>query len=443
MELRDFIVTPIVIFLVYLVAYLVRGKVTDEVTRKYFFPALTVRIVGAMSLGFLYQFYYSGGDTFNFHTHGSRIIWQAFMDSPATGFKLLISQGDYFQGSYKYVSRMLFYTDPSSYFIIRLAAIFDLLTFSSYSATAILFSVIAFSGSWCLFVTFYRLSPHLSGRLAAATLFVPSVVFWGSGILKDTITLAAVGFLTYSVSTILILKRIHLGIILVGLISIWSLFIIKIYILLCFIPAAMLWIYAASIAKLRSLMIKLLIVPVVFSMLITSAYYSVLLIGADDPRYSLDNIARTAKITAYDIGFYSGRDAGSGYSLGELDGTFTNLLSKFPQAVNVSLFRPFLWEIRNPLMLIAALESLLLLLLTIFVILKARLKLFSSLADPNVLFGLIFSITFAFAVGVSTYNFGTLTRYKIPLLPFYLLSLIYMLNYVKRVRKVDSLEITE
>jgi hypothetical protein len=442
-ELRDLIVTPIVILLVYAIAFFVRGKVTDSLTRKYFFPALTVRIAGALALGFLYQFYYSGGDTFNFHTHGSRHIWQAFMDSPATGFKLLTSQGDYFPGSYTYVSRMLFYTDPSSYFVIRLAAIFDLLTFSSYSATAVLFSVIAFAGSWCLFVTFYRQTPQLHGWLAAATLFVPSVVFWGSGILKDTLTLACVGFLTYSISTFFLQKRIRFSGILIGLISIWALFIIKKYILLCFLPAVLLWIYAANIERLKSLVVKLLIIPLVFSILIISGYYSVLLIGADDPRYSLDKIALTAKITAYDIGFYSGRDAGSGYSLGELDGTFTNLLSKFPQAVNVSLFRPFLWEIRNPLMLMAALESLSLLILTLFVILKVRLKLFSALAEPNVLFGLIFSITFAFAVGVSTYNFGTLTRYKIPLLPFYLLSLIYIFNYTKRARKADSLEVTE
>lgn len=443
MELRDLIVTPIVIILVYLVAFLVRGKVTDQVTRKYFMPALTVRLVGALALGFLYQFYYAGGDTYNFHTHGSRHIWQAFMDSPATGFKLLTSQGEYFPGSYAYVSRMLFYTDPSSYFVIRLAAVFDLITFSSYSATSVLFAVIAFSGSWCLFVTFYRQSKHLHVWLAAATLFVPSVVFWGSGLLKDTLTLASVGFLTHAIGNLFEQKKIRVTTILSGLVSIWALFIVKKYILLCFLPAALLWIYVANIAQLKSAVVKIMLVPIMILLVSVTGYYAVLLIGADDPRYSLDKIALTAKITAYDIGFYSGRDAGSGYSLGELDGTFTNLLSKFPLAVNVALFRPFLWEVRNPLMLFAALESFAFLVFTLYVLFKARLKLITALTNSNVIFGLLFSITFAFAVGVATYNFGSLTRYKIPLLPFYLLSLIYILNHLKSDKNVDSFDVTE
>ena len=39
--------------------------------------------------------------------------------------------------------------------------------------------------------------------------------------------------------------------------------------------------------------------------------------------------------------------------------------------------------------------------------------------DPNLVFCLVFSIIFAFAVGISSYNFGALSRYKIPCLPFY------------------------
>ncbi|MFT6828639.1 MAG: hypothetical protein ACI9GZ_003758, partial [Bacteroidia bacterium] len=44
--------------------------------------------------------------------------------------------------------------------------------------------------------------------------------------------------------------------------------------------------------------------------------------------------------------------------------------------------------------------------------------------DPFLVFCLIFSILFAFAVGVSTANFGTLMRYKIPMMPFFLILLL-------------------
>src|SRR5688572_1598150 len=113
MELRDLIVTPIVLMVVYVGAYIIRPRVTDEVNRKYFFPALTIRILGALALGFLYQFYYGGGDTFNYHTNGSRPIWDAFCDSPFIGLKLLFSQGELTGDTFEYASKITFYLDPS------------------------------------------------------------------------------------------------------------------------------------------------------------------------------------------------------------------------------------------------------------------------------------------------------------------------------------------
>jgi hypothetical protein len=435
-ELRDFIVTPLVLIAVYGVAYLIRPHVTDSVNRMYFFPALTVRVIGALAVGFLYQFYYSGGDTYNFHTRGSRIIWEAFMDSPLLGWKLLTTRGD-IQGIYSYASNIPFFNDPSSYFVIRVAGVFDLLTFSSYSATAVLFAVVSFCGGWMLFMAFYRQSPELHRWLALATLFIPSVIFWGSGLLKDTLTFAAIGFLTYAISNLFIKKQISILSIFLLLISFWILFSVKKYILLCYLPAAFLWVYAARLARLKSLVLKIMVAPFIVGVLVVSGYYAIVLIGEDDPRYAIDKIAVTAKVTAYDIGFYTGRSAGSGYSLGELDGTFTNMVSKAPQAINVSLFRPYLWEVKNLLMLLSALESLALIGLTLYVLAVARSRFFRSWSDPTVLFCLVFSLTFAFAVGVSTFNFGTLARYKIPLLPFYLLAIGYILNYLNKDKKTN------
>lgn len=439
MELRDFIVTPLVLILVYVVAYLVRPRVTDHVTRKYFFPALTVRVLGALALGFLYQFYYSGGDTFNFHTHGSRHIWEAFMDSPITGIKLLLADGVYPEGSYRYASKIIFFHDPSSYFVIRIASLLDIITFSSYSATAVLFAVISFVGGWTLFIAFYQWKPELHFWQAIACLFVPSVVFWGSGLLKDTLTLAALGVMTFIVSSF-IQRKYSVSSIIIFIISFWVLFSVKKYILMCFIPALLIWYYGDRLFAIRSAVLKALLLPVVMGLLVTSGYYAVVLVGEDDPRYALENIATTARITAYDIGFYTGKDAGSTYDLGELDGTFSGMIAKAPQAINVALFRPYLWEVKNPLMLISALESFILVLLTVYIVFSSGLHFLKGSVRPVVIFCIVFSLTFAFAVGVSTFNFGTLVRYKIPLLPFYLLALIEIYFYVKSLRKLSEFE---
>ncbi len=43
------------------------------------------------------------------------------------------------------------------------------------------------------------------------------------------------------------------------------------------------------------------------------------------------------------------------------------------------------------------------------------------------MFCFLFSVVFALFIGATTLNFGTLVRYKIPCLPFYIISL-YLLN---------------
>lgn len=443
MELRDLIVTPIIIFLVYVVAYLVRPKVTDSINRKYFFPALTVKIIGALALGFIYQFYYDGGDTFNYHTHGSRHVWEAFVDQPSMGIKLLVNADDDYAGVYEYVSKIPFFRDPASYMVIRIAAIFDLLTFSSYSATAVLFSVLSFIGGWLLFLAFYGQRPHLFKLIAIVTLFVPSVVFWGSGLLKDTIAMSCLGTATFLVFRIVIDRKFVLSYFFLLAITLYGLYSIKIYILIIFIPSIILWIFLFNFQKIKSEIVKILIAPFVFVLSIVSGYYATLKAVEDNSKYSFDTLSKTAQITSYDIRFWTGRDAGSGYTLGELDGSWESMVVLAPQAINVSLFRPYLWEVKNPFMLLASLESLLLIVITVYVIFSIRMNILVSLKNPTILFCLIFSLVFAFAVGVSTFNFGTLMRYKIPLMPYYLLALIFMKDYANRERKFEAFESTE
>ncbi len=439
MELRDLIVTPLVLAGVYLGAYLIRPLITDSITRKYFFPALSSRIVGALAVGIIYQFYYSGGDTFNYHTNGSRVIWEAFIESPIVGVKLFLNDATV-PGAYPFVARMPFFTDHSSFVVIQLATIFDLFTFSTYSGTAILFALMGFAGSWLMFLTFYDLYPHLHKWLAWSIFFIPSVLFWGSGILKDTITFACVGSILYLAYILLVKKRFKVANVLLLLSSIVVLYQVKIYILLTFLPAMILWVFFENLSKIRNRITRVFAAPMVILIAGSLAVFAALKAGEDNPKYALNKLAETAQVTAYDIRYWSGRAAGSGYSLGELDGTFNSMLKLAPQAVLVSLFRPFLWEANNPLMLISSLEALLFLVLLVMVFMRSNFFFLQSLANSTVVFCLGFSLIFAFAVGVSTYNFGTLVRYKIPMLPFFLIGLILIddLSRQERIRRLQS-----
>ena len=428
MDLRDFIVTPIVIIIVYTVAFVIRPRVTDEVTRVYFIPALTVKIIGAIAVGLIYWFYYGGGDTFTYHTYGSRFVWEAFMDSPTTGLKLIFTDGSDVTGIYKYSSRIFFFTDSSSYNVVKIAAILDIFTFSTYTSTAILFAVFCFAGMWMFFLTFYGKYPQYHRWLAFASFFIPSVFFWGSGLLKDTLMLGCIGIATFTVSGIFIDKRPTLFRALLLVFALYGMYAIKIYILLTYLPAVIVWILLSNMAGMKSLILKMMIYPLVLLLSMFLSYYAVLFTSETSEKYSVDNLAKTAQVTAYDIRYYTGKNAGSGYTLGELDGT---------------LFRPYLWEVSNPFMLLSSFESMGLLMFVCYIVVKRNVRVIPTLTQPDIFFCLVFSITFAFAVGVSTFNFGSLVRYKIPLLPFFLISLLLIFHYSNSDTKLEEFDMTE
>lgn len=85
---------------------------TDAVNRIYYFPAISVKLFGAIALGVVYQFYYGGGDTFVYHTYGSRLIWNAFLDEPSTGFKLLLANSQDPGDVYQYASQIYLFVTP-------------------------------------------------------------------------------------------------------------------------------------------------------------------------------------------------------------------------------------------------------------------------------------------------------------------------------------------
>ena len=74
----------------------------------------------------------------------------------------------------------------------------------------------------------------------------------------------------------------------------------------------------------------------------------------------------------------------------------------------------------------SALESLLLLLSTLYVMFKLKfLGFFREIfKNPFILISFVIAIFFALIIGFTTYNFGTIARYRIILMPFYFFALV-------------------
>ena len=199
MELSDLFLTPIYLGIFYALAYLVRPAVTNQFTKPYFIPALTLKFVGCIALGFIYQFYYGGGDTFNYYYHAT-LIHTAFDHSFATGWKLLLDNGGSRDPAlFPYVAGMFWHEANSAEFLVsRIAALFGLICFNSYVVISLFFTVISFSGVWAMYIAFAKIRPHVYKQLAWTMFYIPSLFFWGSGLLKDSLCLGALGWLFYA-----------------------------------------------------------------------------------------------------------------------------------------------------------------------------------------------------------------------------------------------------
>jgi len=431
MDASDFLVTPFYILLIYYFAYRYKSRnLAGTDIGKYFIPGLTVKFIGAITAGLIYLFYYKGGDTL-FYFADSHLMWIALLRDPITFFEiLLLKSAEFTPDTFIYTRNMVYFNTPSAFFVVKISALISLICLNSFMTVSIIFAAISFGGSWALYMCLTDQYPSLHKKLAIAILFIPSVFFWGSGLFKDTVTFGCLGYLTYGFYNLFIKNRKHVQSIVLIIICSYMITQIKTYIILSLLPGLLFWIFLNFKSKLRTSFLQLAFTPLLVIISIGVSYVFVREIGAEFEKFSLENIASTAQTMQNWHGYISDQVGGSGYKLGSGGTSTADIIGTLPAAVNVTLFRPYIWEVKNVFMLMTSLESTLMLIFTIVIVIQARIfQVFRIMnGNPVVFFCIFFSLLFAFAVGYSTYNFGALARYKIPCLPFYLAGL-FMIQY--------------
>jgi hypothetical protein len=441
LELKDLFLTPVYLLLLYGLAYWLRPKLTNKSTKKYFIPALTVKFIGAIGLGLIYQFYYGGGDTFQYFYH-IKILYAALLDSPVAWLKMMLSSGQFDQDTYQYTSRMQWYRSPTEFIVIKFGSFFSLFSFNTYTVIGLFFAFLSFTGMWKMYQTFLKLYPSLYKEFAIAVFFLPSVFFWGSGLMKDSLTIGSLGWLFFGFYQGLIEKHKVFKSIVIILISAYFIYSIKVYILLSFLPPALFWIFLENNKRIKSPALRMLARPLFILLGLASAYIGATRLTEGDARYDINNIGERSRINA--VYLTKQVVTGSAYDIGIFDGSLSSMVTVGPQAIVVSLYRPFLWEVRNPVMLLSAIEASIFIFFTLRIFYRAgflkTLKFIGS--KPILVFCMVFSVVLAFGVGTNSGNFGTLVRYKIPFMPFYLAGLYILQAHAKRPKKLVRLAAT-
>jgi hypothetical protein len=396
-----------------------------ETYYRYFIIGFAIKAFGGVAYAYVFNYYYTFGDTFVYNK-GAVLLAQTLLDDPSTYLRLLVSEnGNLPPELYMFSERISYSRTAEEWFMVKLLSPITLIAFQSYLVTTLLMSMISFWGGWKLFLVLRDLLPQKENLAFLAVFLVPSSLFWGSGIMKDTFTLAGINYIIYCLYFSVFKRQFSLpkyfGALFVG----YIVFALKGYIVLAFIPGFLFGINELIKVNITNVMIRRGLGMMLLLVTGIIIYIGPQILREASAKYTVESIESRVR------GFHSWHTdvGGSSYSLGEIEYTIPGVVRKVPAGLNVTLFRPYLWEVRNPAVLIGALESTFMIFLTLLVFYKLGFKFMRYIRQQPMMYALlVYCLIFGFVVGFTSYNFGALGRYKIPMISIFVFILLY-LNY--------------
>jgi hypothetical protein len=259
--------------------------------------------------------------------------------------------------------------------------------------------------------------------LFAAMLF-PSVIFWSSGLLKEPIALLGFGPAFWGMAQILHGRRRVLGLVALTLGSI-PVGVIKPYILFPFLLCGGVWFYWFRALSSKG-QVGILKQPVYLLIAAVLSVGGIQALSVVFPEFGMGNLADEAA-GLQEIG--QRVQGGSHYTIAVTPNrSLAGQLLIAPVGLFFALFRPLPFDVRNAVILLNALEMLGIAWLWWRIIRMRpwRQTLTLMFSSPVLMFCVSFCVIFGAAVGVSSTNIGTLSRYRVPMMPFYVLALFVL-----------------
>jgi hypothetical protein len=430
--LQDLVIVPLTLLVAYLVGNKIKNKHIKEFPYyKYFVWGLWAKIFAGLAFAGIYLFYYGGGDTVYYYWGTESIVRMMGKDF-STFLNIMAGNqsAEVFSMFDATTGWPTYWRDPNSFSVCRFNVPFYLLGLGSYLGNTVIMNLVLYLGVWRFYKMLVGLYPSNSKWLAIAVFFIPSVVFWSSGILKDSWTLTAILFMFTNFYFIFISKNKVLKNMLWLIFWSYISFSIRPYIFYVSIGSGLIWIGFSAIKAIKSSFLRTIALPFI----IIFAWISGVFIIAQTStmagkRYSsVDAMLETAWIIQDDLkkDYYGGNS----FDIGEFEPTLAGVVKKAPSAIIAGMFRPFIWEGNGILMILSGLEHLIMMLLFAYLIFKTRLfGFFTGLRkDPFLLALFVMALTFAFSVGLTTSNFGALVRYAIPIKMLMILVFVQLIN---------------
>lgn len=385
-------------------------------------PGLSFRTIGVLfvlkimagtALWAVYTYVYpdrSTADIFKYFDD-SAVLYSALWTAPGDFFRMLFGIGNdspeftvkYYAVMNNWIRQFENNVYNDSHTMIRFNAVLRLFSFGHYHVHTVFACLVSTTGLVALYRAVHPLLERFERWLMPSIFLWPSMLFWASGVLKESLLVFG------------------LGLFLLGTIGRWSdrlswrpmacilfglalMLVIKFYVLLCLLPGLLAWKWA-QVRPGRPLQQSLLVHAV--------ALCGVLLSGSLVPGYDMLEML-TVKQRDF-IGMATGVNSGSVLPLPPLDGGLWSFVRSAPHALYMTFSSPFVVLHTGPLAWLGAAENLLLLIVPLLALRFA--KPWRAIDQHTLWFFLSFILLLALLIGWTVPVVGALVRYRIPLLP--------------------------
>jgi len=342
----------------------------------------------------------------------SRVLHEALWTRPGDYLRMLFGIGNdtpWFTDSYysrmnHWVRRWDSGLHNDAHTMIRFNAALRLLSFGHYHVHTVFAAAFSTVGSVALYRAFARPAAGLNRGLLMAVFLWPSLLFWSSGVLKECLLMAGLGYLLFAAIGTWNAEARWRRLLVIAC-SIALLLVVKVYVLLCLLPplVAHAWCrWRPGRAGLK------------FGAVLLVLMACALGLGSFFPKADL--LYLLAMKQSDFVGLTREVPTGSMIQLPVLEPRVASFISNAPHALASAFLSPFAVLRQGPLVWLGALESALLVVVPLLALWKRRA--WRDMDAPATLFALSFIVLLALLIGWTVPVVGALVRYRVPLLPF-------------------------
>ncbi len=356
-----------------------------------YWTSLTLKLLAGIAVGLIFFHYYKMGDTILFFHEAVEISSLPLGEYLTT----LFSPSTYATSNQP---RVLFFT--------KFLSFFTLITGNSYWLSSMYLSIISFFATWYFVITAAKSMPANRPVIILSFLFLPTVVFWSSGILKDSLAFSALVFLVAIVVKRYFQHKIQLFDWLFAAVGLFLLFKVKHYLLISLILFIGILLFTNFMSMKSTKHRALAMVVAIVAFTATQFIHPYLRLERLNLTLYETNQAILAKSTDENK-----------LSVVIDAPTFLAIAQATPIAMQTGLFRPSIFDHSTVWGWFHRIENTILaLLFTMSIILLIRGR--ANVDIPIVFSGCLIIIILATLLALATPNFGTLVRYKNAFMPF-------------------------